>query len=198
MGANQLNEKLGKVQSSSMKSSKAISEMTVEGVKKITEVHASLANHVAKNMQIAATNLMMAKSPAEAFVVMKGDGSSPFIEEWQQYQQSMTSTIKHYLEGYLDANDEVYIHTKDSVGEFFKLACQNAPDGMDALIKPYQSAINVALEVTDQVHALTKSYMHNLEDSIAGGGIFGKMTDLIPSASHRKFSKRHEGVKTAL
>lgn len=198
MGANQLNEKLGKVQSSSMKSSKAISEMTVEGIKKITEIHGSLANHVARNMQIAATNLVVAKTPAEAFIVMKGDGGTPFIEEWHQYQQSMNSTIKNYLDGCLEVNDEVYIHTKESVNEFFKLACQNAPDGMDALIKPFQSAINVALEGAEQVQALTKNYMHNLEDGIVGGGVFGKITDLMPSAPHKKFSKKHEGVKTAL
>jgi hypothetical protein len=70
------------------------------------------------------------------------------------------------------------------------LACQNAPDGMDTLIKPYQSAINLSLEGADQMHVLTKNFIHNLENSFAGGGIFGKMTDFMPQEPHHKYSKR--------
>lgn len=198
MGINQLNEKLEKIQSSNMKSSKALSEMTVEGAKKLTQVHASLANHVAKNMQLAAANLMTAKSPEEAWNVIKGDGGAPFIEGWQEYQKSVVSTIERYLEDYSEANEEIYEHTKGGVNEFFKLACQNAPDGMDVLIKPYQSAINVALEGADQMHVLLKNYVHNLESSIAGGGIFGRMTDLIPQGPLHKYSKRSKGVSKSL
>lgn len=198
MDINQLNQKLENIQSSNMKSSKALSEMTVEGAKKLTQVHASLANHVAKNMQLAAANLITAKSPQEAWNVMKGDGGTPFIEGWQQYQKSIAGTIEHYFEDFSEAHEEIYEHTKDGINEVFKLTCQNAPDGMDVLIRPYQSAVNIVLEGADQVHALTKSYIHNLESNFSGGGILGNITDLMPSAFDRKYSRKSESVKKSL
>lgn len=190
MSAKQLSDSFEKIQSSGMKSSKVLSEMTAEGAKKISQVHANLANHVAKNMQVAAVNLMTAKTPAEALASFRGDGIAPFIEGWHQYQQSITSTVEHYMKDYSETNEEVYEHARAGLNEFFKLACQNAPDGMDTLIKPYQAAINISLEGADQMHVLTKNFIQNLENSFAGGGIFGKMTDLMPQDSHRKYSKR--------
>jgi hypothetical protein len=198
MNAKQLSDSFEKIQSSGMKSSKVLSEMTTEGAKKISQVHANLANHVAKNMQMAAVNLMSAKTPAEAFASFKGDGSTPFIEGWHQYQQTIASTVEHYMKDYSEANEEVYEHARAGVIEFFKLACQNAPDGMDTLIKPYQSAINLSLEGADQMHVLAKNFIHNLENSFAGGGIFGKMTDLMPQEPHHKYSKKSGSLSKSL
>ena len=198
MNANKLNEKLEKVQSSAMKSANSINEITIEGAKKINQVHNSLANHVAKNIQLATINLMTAKSPRDILGAVRGDGGTPFIEGLQHYQQSLKDTFDHCIDDYLEANDEIYNHSKGVVNEFFNIACQNAPDGMDALIKPYQSAVNISLEGVDQIHALARNYMHNLENSFAGGGIFGKISDFVPETSQRKYSKRSQSVEKAL
>lgn len=198
MNAKKLNEKLEKVQSSVMKRSNVLSEMTVEGAKNLTQVHTSLANHAAKNMQLAAINLMTAKTPSEVWGAIKGDGGTPFIEGWQQYQHSIAETIDRYVEECSEANEEIYKNSKDSVNEFFNLVYQNTPDGTDALVKPYHSAVNVALEGVDQMNSLIKSYIHSLENSLSGGGIFGNITDLMPATHQHKYSKRSQSVEKAL
>lgn len=188
MGVNQLNEKLSKIQNSSMKSSQVLGQMGVEGSKKLSQVHTSLANHVAKNMQLAAANVMTAKSPAEVWNAVKGDGGAPFIEGWKDYQKSFKAAVDEYMGEFMAANEELHNNFKDGVNELFRVTFQNAPDGMEAFIKPYQSAFNIAIQGADQAHELAKNYIEHLEVNLSGSDILKRSTGGDSSKSHSKTS----------
>lgn len=167
MGVNQLGEKFNKMHHSSMKSTQVLGKMAAEGAKNVSQAHTSLANHVAKNMQMAAANMMTAKSPEEIWAAMKGNGSAPFSEELKAYQESMRKALNDYAHEFSEVNDELFEHAKDGLDEFFKVACQNAPDGTEVLIKPYQSAFNACFEGMQKIQQLMTGYLDNIEGGMS-------------------------------
>ena len=180
MGANQLGEKFNKIHHSNMKSTQALGKIAAEGVKNLSQTHASLANHVAKNMQMAIANVMTAKSPEEVWTAMKGNGSTPFSDEFNAYQESMRKVINNYTHEFSEVNDELFENAKEGLDAFFKVACQNAPDGTDVLIKPYQSAFNSCFEGMQKMQQLMTGYLDNIE-----GGI-SQSNQKSSSASHSR------------
>lgn len=170
MGVNQLGEKFNKIHHSNMKSTQSLGKIASEGAKKISQAHTSLANHVVKNMQMAAANVMTAKSPEEVLAVMKGNGSAPFSDEFKTYQESMRKVIKDYAHEFSEVNDELFENVKEGLDAYFKMACQNAPDGTEVLIKPYQSAFNSCFESMQKMQQLMTSYLDNIEGGISQPG----------------------------
>jgi hypothetical protein len=165
MGINQLGEKFNKIHNSSLKSTQVLGKMASESARNISQTHASVANHVAKNLQMTAANLMTSKSPEEIWKIMNGSGSTPFLEEMKVYQESLQKSLNDYLHEFSEVNDELFEDAKDGLDEFFKVACQNAPDGPEAFIRPCQSAFNACFDGMQKMQQLMTGYL----DSIGGG-----------------------------
>jgi hypothetical protein len=180
MGANQLGEKFNKIHYLSMKSTQALGKIATEGVKNLSQTLASLANHVAKNIQMAAANVMTAKSPEEVWTAMKGNGSAPFSDKFKAHQESMRKVINDYAHEFSEVNDDLFENVKEGLDAFFKMACQNAPDGTEVLIKPYQSAFNSCFDSMQKIQQLMTGYLDNLE-----GGI-SQSSQKSSSASHSR------------
>lgn len=166
MGVNQLGEKFNKIHHSSLRSTQAFNKMATEGAKNISQAHTVLANHVAKNLQMTAANVMTAKSPEEVWNAMKGNGGTPFPEEMKIYHESLQKAFNHYTHELTEVNNELFESTKDGFNEFFKVSCQNAPDGTEAFIKPYQSAFNACFDGMQKIQQLITGYLDNIEDGI--------------------------------
>jgi hypothetical protein len=180
MGVNPLGEKFNKIHHSNMKSTQSLGKIAAEGAKSLSKAHASLANHVIKNMQMAATNVMTAKSPEEVLAVMKGNGSTPFSDEFNAYQESMRKVINDYAHEFSEVNDDLFENAREGLDAFFKMACQNTPDGIEALIKPYQVAFNSCFESIQKMQQLMPAYLDNLE------GRIGQLNQKPSSASHSR------------
>ncbi len=67
-------------------------------------------------------------------------------------------------------NDELFENVKEGLDAYFKMACQNAPDGTEVLIKPYQSAFNSCFESMQKMQQLMTSYLDNIEGGISQPG----------------------------
>ena len=176
MEINQLSEKFNKIHDSSMKGTQALGKLVANGANNLSQAHTSLANHVAKNVQIASVNMMNAKTPEQFWAAMNGNGSSPFAEEFKAHQQSMRKILNDYIQEFSELNDDLFEHTKESLNEFFKVACQNAPDGTEVFIQPYQSALNAYFDGMQKMQELMKGHLDRV-----GGGI-GQLNQK-PSAS---------------
>lgn len=164
MKENQLGENLNKIHHSSIKNSQALGKLASESVANLSKAHSSLGNHVAKNMQLAAVNMMTAKSLEEMWVAMKGNGNAPLPQEYLAYQESMRKTFNNYFHQFSEANNELFEDAKIKGNEFFRVISQNAPDGLDALIKPYQTAFNIGFEEMKKIQEMTKSYIGNFDE----------------------------------
>ena len=176
MEMNQLNEKFNKIHDSSMKGAQALGKLVANGANNLSQAHTSLANHVTKNVQIASVNMMNAKTPEQFWAAMNGNGNSPFVEEFKAHQQSMRKILNDYIQEFSELNDDLFEHTKESLNEFFKVACQNAPDGTKVFIQPYQSALNAYFDGMQKMQELMKGHLDRV-----GGGI-GQLNQK-PSAS---------------
>lgn len=182
MGVDQLGEKFNQIHHSSIKSAQVIGKIAAEGVKNLSQAHTTLANHVAKNIQMTAANMMTAKNPEDIWAAMKGNGSVLFSEELRSYQESIQKALNDYTHEFSEVNDDLFEDAKDGLSEFFKLACQNAPDGAKAFIQPYQSACNACFEGAQKMQHLMKECLDNVEGSISRG-------NLTPHASQTRRKK---------
>ena len=162
MDVNQLGEEFSKIHHSSLKSSQIFGKLATENAKKISQAQASLANHVAKNIQMSAVSVMAAKSPDDVLAAMKGNGSASLSEEIKIYQESLWKALDDCTHQFSQVNDEVFEHAKDGLDGLFKVACQNSPDGTEAFIKPYQAACNGCFEGLQKMQQLMTGYLHNI------------------------------------
>jgi hypothetical protein len=163
---NQLSEKFKKIHDSSMRGTQALGKLVANGTKNLSQVHTSLANHVAKNMQIASVNMMKAKSPEQFWTAIKENGSTPFTEEFNAYQQSMKKMLNDYVKEFSELNEELFEHTKEGFNECFKVASQNAPDGTQVMIQPYQSALNACFDGMQKMQELMKEHLMRVGEGI--------------------------------
>jgi hypothetical protein len=183
MGINQLSEKFNKIHESGMKGTQALGKLVANGANNLSQAHSSLANHVAKNVQMASVNMLTAKSPEQFWTAIKGNGGTPFTEEFNAYQQSMKKMLNDYAHEFSELNDGLFEHTKEGFNEFFKVACQNAPDGTEVFIQPYQSALNVCFDGMKKMQELMKENVDRVS------GAIGQLNSK-PSASSSPGSKK--------
>lgn len=166
MNTKHMSERLNKINQPMIKGSQVIGKMTVEHAKKMADVQASLANHMAKNIQSATTNIFTAKNPGDIVSAIKGDGGSYLLQEWQDYQTSMQKVVDIYMKELSQVNEEIYEHTKDGFNEFLESSKANSPDGLGMMIKPYQSVLNAALSGAEQFQMFTKNYIEGIDRSL--------------------------------
>jgi len=133
----------------------------------ISELNSSLVNQVAKNMQSSAVELMNSRKIGNPWSVMKLNGNGSFIEEFENYQHHLSDAMNEYFEEFASANEQLLEDSHAAYNEFVQLSCQNAPDGMDAFIKPYQTIMGSWFEGAAIVNGLSKSYFDNVMKGLA-------------------------------
>ena len=62
---NKIHEHFSKVQSGTVKASQGLAKSVGESAKRLSKAHASMANNVAKNMQLKSVELFSSKSPSD-------------------------------------------------------------------------------------------------------------------------------------
>ena len=166
MNTKNLNERLNKINQPMIKGSQIIGKMTVDSAKRMADVQVNLANHMTKNIQVAATNMFAAKSPRDLMSAVKVDGGSHLLQEWQDYQASVQRAMDVYIKEFAQINEEIYECTKDGLNEFIEEVTANSPDGLGMVIKPYQSILNTTLAGMEQFQAFSRNYMEGIDKTI--------------------------------
>lgn len=170
MGTNQFGEKLNQFQNTSLRNGQMFGKMNAEVTKKLSEINSSLVNQMAKNIQTSAVELMNSKKIGNPWNAMKLNGNGSFIEELENYQQHLSDAMNEYLEEFTSANEHLLSDSRAACNELIQLTCQNAPDGIDTFIKPYQTMMGSWFEGAAIVNGLSKSYLDNLKKGLVASG----------------------------
>lgn len=168
MGINQFGEKLNQFKNTSIRNGQMLSKINTDVTKKLSELNSSLVNHVAKDIQISAVDLMNSKKLSNPLSIMKLNGNESFVKEFENYQQHLNDAINDYFEEFASANEQLLEDSRDAYNEFVQLTCQNVPDGMDTFIKPYQTIMGSWFESAAIVNGLSKSYLENVKKGLSG------------------------------
>ncbi len=167
MTTNQFGEKINQFHNTSIKNSQIFTKLNTDVTKKLTEINSSLVNCVTKNMQSSAVNLLNTKKLANPWGAIKSNGNGSFMQELEDYQHHLNEAISDYMEEFTDANEQLLEDSKAAFNEFVQLSSQSAPDGMDTLIKPYQTMMGSWFEGAAIVNGLSKSYVDNIKKNFS-------------------------------
>lgn len=185
MGTNQFGEKLNQFQNTSLRNGQMLGKINAEVTKKLSEINSSLVNQVAKNMQSSAVELINSKKVGNPWSMMKLNGNGSFIQELENYQEHLGDAMNEYFEEFASANERLLNDSRSACNEFIQLSCQNAPDGMDTFIKPYQAMMSSWFEGATIVNGLSKSYLDNIKKGLEANGKSAKHIILSQDSSEK-------------
>lgn len=170
MHENKIHEHFSKVQSGTVKASQGLAKSVGESAKRLSKAHASMANNVAKNMQLKSVELFSSKSPSDMANLFDYEKSSQLMQDMAEYHQELHSALSDFSQEISESTQEMLQNTKSGVDDMFNAICSNAPNGTDVLIRQYQSAFHGMWQGFEQVNSHMQSLFNTL-DGLSEGAI---------------------------
>ncbi len=183
MTQNQYNEKIAKIQNTTIKATQDLSKKAGESAKKISLAHSSLTHSVVKNLQKKSIEILAIKSPVAIVDLLNNESSNELMKEMNEYQNELKNIFKKYTQDMSEYSDELLMQTKTGIDEWFNTTIANVPNGNGIFIKPYQSVINATLLGLEQVVNLSKNINNSMElkadEAISSKGFTGNSRDQL-------------------
>lgn len=186
MRENKISEKLTKIQSETIEASKGLAKAAGEGARRLSKVHASMANNVVKNIQLKSVEFFSSKSPDDMANLFDYEKSSQLMQEMAEYHKELHSVLSDFLQEISELTQEMFQNTKSEVDDMFNTICSNAPNGTDVLIRQYQSTFDGIWKGFEQSTSHVQSLFSTL-DGLSEGAM-----NLIKDASKAGGSNRKD------
>ena len=139
-----------------IESAQALSQLAIESVKAVSDIHCDAAKEALAATQAKATDLVKIKSAKEALEVFKAEDAQLVLAEVTAVQSKVVHVLRKSNHEVMTMLESAINESKADLKKIVKESTKSAPAGSEAFVNTFDYLFDASLQTFDQAYTASK------------------------------------------